>query len=143
MKFLHRIATKSRQLGLSLNRNPIRNWLWLLVAAFFVRFLYMQFEPADYKDPSQLKNFYPWINGVPLMDHRNYYYLMGERFFDMVQWFFIYRVIKCWQTLVMWGLSVLYFFDYLISFHSFGFGRVYFIIMAIMFLPTIYRWIKR
>lgn len=76
------------------------------------------------------------------MDERNYYYLLGERFFIMVLFFFMSRSIKCWQTFVLWALSVIYIFDFLIFFHDSPMGRIQMAILFFMFIPTFVKWIK-
>lgn len=135
MKLLHKVKAISLQWDQSLS------WCWLLLVGYLVKFAYTAFPKVDYvKETHLLSNFYPWMSGIPLMDHRNYLYLLGERFFIMILFVILSRVVVCWQTLVLWILEVMYIFDFLFTFHSSGFGTIKMIIMGIMFLLTLIKW---
>jgi hypothetical protein len=124
--------------GISHQWDRSLNWAWILLVGCLLKFGYTRFEPSDYN-----KDFYPWIKDyydIPLMDHRNYFYLLGERFFIMVLFYIIARVVVCWQTKVLWFLEVLYIFDFIITFHASPFGIIKMIIMGIIFLLTLTTW---
>lgn len=140
------LKTKIQNLQQALSRNPIRNWVWLIFVAYMAKYLYVIFPYNTYEDlsrhPERLINFFPWRDDVDTMDARNYVYLIGERFFTMVLFFFLSRSIKCWQTFILWVMSVVYIFDFMIFMHDSVVTKLQGIILTIMFIPTFYRWIK-
>lgn len=132
---------KQKLQGISLRWDQSLSWIWLLLIGYLIKFAYTAFDPVDYvKERHLLKDFYPWLTSDPVMDHRNYFYLLGERFFIMILFVILSRVVVCWQTMVFWILEALYIFDFLITFHSSGFGTIKIIIMGTIFLLTLIKW---
>lgn len=138
---MRKLRLNNLQLDLSLSRNQIRNWAALMLVAYLAKFAYVFFPEVNYETQSYLlKDFYPWLElKHPKMDDRNYVYLAGERFFNMIHAFAWSRVIVCWQTLTLWVFEVLYIFDFILTYHSIGFGTVKTIIMCFIFAITIIR----
>jgi hypothetical protein len=120
-----------------------RKWAVLLFIGFLGKYAYTIFQEVDYATQSHLlKNFYPWMSAeykIPLMDWRNYVYLIGERFFIMVLFYIISRLMYCWQTILIWFLSVLYVVDFVTTFHASIYGSVMVSVIGILFITTIWK----
>jgi prepilin signal peptidase PulO-like enzyme (type II secretory pathway) len=117
----------------------------LLFAAFVLKYAYVLFPEVDYEKQSHLlKNFYPWLASgeVPLMDWRNYVYLIGERFFIMALFYVISQLMYCWQTIVMWVLLTGYIIDFLITFHTSKYGPIMLGIIGLIFISKLIPWKK-
>jgi hypothetical protein len=112
-------------------------WALFLLMAFTAKYLYILFPAAAFD-----KNFYPWRDDVPLMDWRNYVYLIGERFFIMVLFYIISRLMYCWQTLLIWLLTTGYIVDFLLTFHSSRYGAVMMSIIGLLFISKLIPWSK-
>jgi hypothetical protein len=134
VKLQHKVREISRRLAQN------HNLLWFMLVAYLFKFAYTKFEAVDYSKQELLTDFYPWMDGNPLMDYRNYFYLLGERFFIMIIFFYVSRVVVCWQTMTLWILETLYIFDFLLTFHSSPYGTIKMIIMGAIFLLTLIKW---
>src|SRR6188768_576352 len=122
-----------------------RKWAILLFVAFALKYLYVLFPEVNYEKESHLlKNFYPWISAgkVPLMDWRNYVYLIGERFFIMVLFYIVSQLMYCWQTIVIWVLMCGYIVDFLATFHTSRYGPVMLAIIGLIFISKVIPWKK-
>lgn len=120
-----------------------RKWAILLFVAFAVKYVYVLFPAVDYeKQAHLLRDFYPWLaeGKIPLMDWRNYVYLIGERFFIMVLFYIISQLMYCWQTITIWVLASGYIVDFLITFHTSIYGAVMVSIIGLIFTYKIIPW---
>lgn len=132
---------KQKLQGISLQWDQSLSWIWLLLVGYLMKFAYTAFRPVDYTyERYLLRDFYPWLTSDPMMDNRNYFYLLGERFFIMILFMILSRVVVCWQTTVLWVLEAMYIFDFILTFHSSGFGTIKMIIMGTIFLLTLIKW---
>lgn len=119
----------------------------MLLVGFAFKYLYGIFPSLDYEQHPELiavhyEDFFPLTDLNPKMDARNFWYLVGERVMDMIQFFLLSEFLRCWQTILIWILSVGYIFDYLITFHTSYYGEVYMVSVGIIVLISLisFKW---
>lgn len=126
-----------------------RWWVIVLLTGFLGKYFYGAFPNIDYESHPELMNvyyrdFFPLTDLNPKMDARNFWYLVGERFLDMVQFAILCRFLWCWQTIFVWLLSVGYIFDFMLTYHTSYYGEVYMAaigLIGILSIITIFiRW---
>lgn len=78
-----------------------------------------------------LRNFFPWFSPdgldwlqIPLMDSRNYVYLLGERFFVFCIVLLLHKHFRNWPTLFICMFHGIYILDFLVVFHASPVGTV-------------------
>lgn len=138
-----------RQLKVTIPTSPLwdqsRKWAGLLFVAFMAKYAYIFFDEVDYSlHPEKLQQFFPWVtwDSVPKMDWRNYVYLIGERVFIMVLFFIISQLMYCWQTILIWFVTTLYIFDFILTFHTTMYGSLMVGIIVLLFISKLIPWKK-
>jgi hypothetical protein len=117
------------------------------------KYFYGIFPNVDYQLHPELmsvyyRDFFPWCDLDPKMDARNFWYLTGERFMDMVQFALLCKFFYRWQTVVIWILSIGYIFDFMITFHTSYYGEFYMfsiggIGLLSMLIPVIKHYVEK
>jgi len=128
-------------------------YLWLLGVAYACKFAYAICENVDYtKHPERMKewiNFFPWFTEshrmameIPLMDMRNYVYLLGERLYLSIVFSLLHWYAGTWVTFGLFIFHCLYIFDFFFFFHSTHFGSVAMVTIGILLIPLFIKWFK-
>lgn len=132
MKFLHKI----HQILHQQDQNQSHKYLWLIAIAFAFKFAYGPFHSED------LYDFFPLVDN-PLMDKRNYVYLLGERIFIAVLFLVLHWYAKSWITFWLWFAETLYILDFFFFYHTTWFGEIKMVLLGITFLPLFLKWMRR